>query len=81
MASDHQNNQADAYIAKYPRLRKWILQCASYKRQGFRSDLPEQIGIGVASQNIRRLFRPINRDGNDFCDECQVALLNTKQKT
>jgi hypothetical protein len=80
MGKSHRNYQGDAYIAQYPKLQKWIIQCVACKKQGYRPDLPEQIGIGVAAQNIRYFFRPIILNEDGICDECQQALLGTLEE-
>jgi hypothetical protein len=37
----------------------------------YSSDLPEQIGIGVAAQNLRRFFSPLELDERGLCDTCR----------
>ena len=70
MKRSYRHNEGEAYLAQYPRLRRWIHQCVACQRVGYRSDLPEQIGISVAAQNIRRYFEQLDLDDRGFCEEC-----------
>ena len=72
MKRDYRHGNAVAYLAQYPRLRRWIRQCVSCQRQGYGTDLPKQIGIGVAAQNLRRYFSRLELDERGLCEECRA---------
>jgi hypothetical protein len=46
-------DDAELYLSKYPRLKKWINQCVSCGRKGYRPDMPEHIG---GARNLRKYF-------------------------
>jgi hypothetical protein len=56
----------------YPRLRKWINQCVSCGREGYRPDMPEHIGgpESLAALNIRKYFSPLALDDAGRCSMC-----------
>jgi hypothetical protein len=72
MKRDYGHGNAEAYLTRYPRLRRWIRQCVACQRQGYGSDLPKQIGIGVAAQTLRRYFSPLELDERGLCEECRA---------
>lgn len=73
MSRKRQNSSnGEAYLQQYPRLAKWIHECAACGHRGYRPDLPEQIGRGIAAQNIRRFFEPLDVDESGRCEQCSA---------
>jgi hypothetical protein len=70
-----QPNDGLLYLQDYPRLRKWINQCVGYQRLGHKPELPAQVGVGVAAQNLRRYFPEMAVDSAGLCEQCAAALL------
>ena len=70
MKRGYKHAEGEAYLAKYPRLRHWVCQCGACQQQGYVADLPEQIGTGVAAQNIRRYFQPLTLNDQGLCEAC-----------
>ena len=74
MKHDYRHGNAEAYLTQYPKLCRWIRQCVSCQRQGYDSDLPEQIGVGVAAQNLRRNFESLQLNEHGLCEKCRAIL-------
>ncbi len=71
MRVHYNHGDAEAYLEKYPRLRRWICQCNACQASGYLPELPEQIGTGVAAQTLRRYFRPLLLSERGLCDACE----------
>jgi hypothetical protein len=58
------------YLQAYPRLQKWINQCVGCQRNGYKPEMPEQIGPGVVAQNLRRFFPKMGLNDVGLCEQC-----------
>lgn len=58
----------------YPALRRWLNQCVICQNEGPRPDLPTVICMGMAADNLRRLFRPLPLHGLGRCVDCQAVM-------
>lgn len=68
-------NEAQLYLEMYPNLKKkWINQCIICQREGYKLSLPENIHPGIAAQNIRKYFEPLDIDENGLCDLCSKVV-------
>jgi hypothetical protein len=67
-------SDGELYLAMYPRLaRRWMNQCVVCQRKGYKPGMPDQIGIGVAANNLRRFFDPLNLSEDGRCDQCRIG--------
>ncbi len=69
--SKHRSQAGEAYLRDYPALEKWINQCVNCQKRGYKKEIPLNIHPGVASQNIRRYFKPLELNDRGLCDECE----------
>jgi hypothetical protein len=65
-------DDAELYLSEYPRLKKWINQCVSCGRKGYRPDMPEHIGgpLSGGARNLRTYFSPRALDDAGRCLMC-----------
>ena len=66
-----QPNDGLLYLHDYPKLRKWINQCAACQRIGHRPDLPDR---HVVARTLRRYFPPLPLDEIGLCEQCSHAV-------
>lgn len=74
-------NDGLLYLQQYPRLRKWINQCVMCQRLGYNPAMPEQIGPGVAAQNLRRFFPKMSLNAVALCEQCAAARTEQSERT
>ena len=74
-----QTNDGLLYLHTYPKLRKWINQCVACQQVGYKPELPDSIGVGVAARNLRRYFRPLPLNDTGLCEQCSIASSLTEQ--
>jgi hypothetical protein len=67
-------NDGLLYLQDYPRLRRWINQCVGCQRLGYKPEMPEQIGPGIAAQNLRRLFPELDVNAAGLCEQCAASI-------
>jgi len=60
------HRDGDDYLTMYPRYLRWMNQCLSCQRKGYKPDMPPDL-----QPNIQRLFPPLGPDG--LCEECEGA--------
>lgn len=66
-------NEGLLYLRGYPQLRKWINQCVACQRLGYKPEMPQQIGVGVAAKNLRRFFPEMGINEAGLCEQCASA--------
>ena len=62
-----------AYLDSFPKLKKWINECISCHRQGYKPDMPEHISVVEGSKEcyfIKKYFSPLSLDANGYCEVC-----------
>ena len=69
MAIHSQPHDPDWYL-RDPRTRKWLIQCVTCQRVGYRVDAPEEF---FGRQSIRHNFQPLALDDSGRCAECKMA--------
>jgi hypothetical protein len=67
-----QRNDGLLYLQQYPRLKKWINQCAVCQRLGRKAEMPDEIEPGVAARNLRRYFTEMSLDAIGRCEQCRT---------
>jgi len=68
-------SDAQLYLETYPALqRTWINQCVACQRQGYKPNMPDSIHPGMAAQNLRAYFQPMEVDENGLCKLCARTL-------
>ena len=72
------SNDGLLYLQEYPRLRKWINQCAACQQIGYKPEMPKQIGPGVAAQYLRRFFPQMGLDAAGLCEQCAASVRDTR---
>ena len=68
------SNDGLLYLQDYPKLRQWINQCVACQQVGYKPELPDSIGVGVAARNLRRYFRPLFLNEIGLCEQCSNAM-------
>ncbi|MBC7921406.1 MAG: hypothetical protein H7Z75_10000 [Ferruginibacter sp.] len=61
--------EGENYLRMYPGLEKWINQCVICQTKGYKPEIPEKIFPGIAAQNIKKFFPPLELNGG-ICEEC-----------
>jgi hypothetical protein len=63
-----------AYLAKLPKLQRWIHRCIACGKYGHKPDMPKQIGRGVfAHVNIEKRFPLLILEKDGLCEQCRHA--------
>ena len=44
----------ELYRKQYPECNKWVQQCIISQTEGYKPEMPNQIGMGRLSQNIKK---------------------------
>ena len=60
----------ELYRKQYPECNKWVQQCIICQTEGYKPEMPNQIGIGRLSQNIRKFYRELALDEIGLCEAC-----------
>lgn len=66
------------YINKFPKLKKWINQCACCGVTGYNPSLPDKITMVEGSLEvyyIKKYFKPLPLDQNCLCEQCAKLIL------
>jgi hypothetical protein len=67
VAIKKQQHDPDWYL-RDPRTRKWMVQCASCKRWGFRKDAPPKFfGRALVEKHLEEM----KLDDRGICDQCR----------
>jgi hypothetical protein len=74
-----QPNDGLLYLDMYPRLRKWMNQCAACQRLGHKPELPESLEKSMAAKNLRSYFPEMAIDESGLCEHC-VANFNRARR-
>ena len=64
-------SEKEQYRKQYPQCKKWLQQCVICQTVGYKPDIPEQIGDGMLSQNIRKLYRKLKLNEIGLCETCE----------
>ena len=62
------HRDGDDYLAMYPRYLRWINQCLSCRRKGYKPHMPLDL-----QPNIQRLFTPLSLGPDGLCEQCATA--------
>jgi len=60
----------ELYRKQYPECNKWMQQCIICQTEGYKPEMPNQIGIGYLSQNIRKLYNKLALNEIGLCEAC-----------
>ena len=60
----------ELYRKQYPECKKWLQQCVICQTEGYKPKMPNQIGIGRLSQNIRKLYSELALNEIGLCEAC-----------
>lgn len=69
------------YISQFPKLKKWINECALCHKKGYNPSLPDQISVVDGAQDvfyIKKYFKPLKINEDGLCDVCE-QLMNRKR--
>jgi hypothetical protein len=68
-------NKGESYLARFPKLDRWMSRCIACGRQGYKPELPDQIyrWPSAHAAHLRAYFEPMEVDGEGLCEQCQTA--------
>ena len=69
-----QPNDGLNYLRDYPKLRRWINQCAGCQRLGHKPELPAKLGMSFAPDNLRKFFPELAVNDVGLCDQCAASI-------
>jgi len=72
----------EQYRKQYPQCEKWLQQCLICQTEGYKPEMPKQIGIGLLAQNVRKYYDelPLNEIGLcEACARCYKTVLSPLQ--
>lgn len=74
MGAKRSRSSAELYLETYPRLRKWINQCAVCQRLGYKPEMLEQLEKPIARKHLMRYFPAMAVDAASLCESCAAHL-------
>ena len=63
--------EKEQYRKQYPQCEKWLQQCLICQTVGYKPEMPEQIGEGLLSQTIRKLYNELELNEIGLCEVCE----------
>jgi hypothetical protein len=65
-------DDGEEYLIMYPKLRKWINECAMCHAKGYKPDMPVEIypHPTLASKTIKSYFKPLELNEDGLCEVC-----------
>lgn len=75
----HFKDEGRQYIQKFPKLKKWINECAMCHRQGYKPDMPDKITKIEGSFEvyyIKKYFDVLALNDKGLCDTCARLIDN-----
>lgn len=67
-------DKGESYLTSFPKLNKWINECVSCHRKGYKPDLPETISTVEGALDVyylKKYFKPLKLNENGLCEVCQ----------
>lgn len=73
-------DKGEEYLKMYPKLRKWINECAMCHYKGYKPDMPDEIypHPSLASYHLRSYFKPLELNEDSLCKFCSTLINNHK---
>jgi len=66
----------ESYLAKFPKLERWMNRCMGCGRRGSKPELPEEVGRyrgNLGAQTLPQFFSPLPLNDAGLCEECVRA--------
>lgn len=70
----------DLYRKQYPQCDKWLQQCIICQAEGYKSEMPQKIGVGFLAQNIRRFYDELALNEIGLCEICAKLYKSSKNE-
>ena len=64
-------SEKEQYRKQYPQCEKWLQQCLICQTVGYKPEMPNQIGYGMLSQNIQKLYNKLVLNEIGLCETCE----------
>jgi hypothetical protein len=81
MRSGRHRREEDRYLEMYPKLQKWINQCALCGARGYEPSIPTEIRPkSLATHNLKHYFPPLAVNENGLCEVC-AEVVETQSET
>ena len=78
---NNREKKGEEFLRKFPKFRKWIVECKMCHKRGYRLDLPSKITAVDGSLEmyfIKKYFDPLSLDENKICECCSKILKRVK---
>jgi hypothetical protein len=59
MGTNYMRSGGESYLAHFPKAQRWLNQCATCGRQGYKPEMPEHIGgkrFNFGADKLKRFF-------------------------
>jgi len=66
----------ESYLAKFPKLERWMNRCIGCGHRGHKPELPEEAGRhrgNFGAQTLRQFFSPLPLNDAGLCEQCVAA--------